>query len=201
MNYIVQFEQLDQNSIPIAGGKGANLGEMTSAGFPVPPGFVLTTEAYDAFVDTNNLQQQILALAQTVSLNDPQSSETASAQIRALFMQGVIADELKTALTDAYRPFQVNKNAVNAVAVRSSATAEDLPTASFAGQQDTFLNIQGEEALLDAVKQCWASLWTARAIVYRMRQSIDPAAVSLAVIVQQLIPADAAGVLFTANPL
>ena len=199
MSYTRSFAQLNKTNIPTAGGKGANLGEMTTAGLPVPAGFVLTTEAYDAFVQVHGLQQQIVELAQTVSADDPQSGEVASEKIRALFMSGKIANDLATEITSAYE--QLTQSSINAVAVRSSATAEDLPTASFAGQQDTFLNIQGNAALLDAVKKCWASLWTARAIAYRMRQGIDPASVSLAVVVQQLIPADAAGILFTANPV
>ena len=199
MSYTVPFSQLTKAHIPAAGGKGANLGELTMADLPVPAGFVLTTGAYDAFVEAHGLSQQIVDLAHAVSADDPQSSEAASKQIRALFMQGVIADDVASEITVAYG--QLTRTQGHAVAVRSSATAEDLPTASFAGQQDTYLNIQGEEALLDAVKKCWASLWTGRAISYRMRQKIDPATVSLAVVVQQLVPADAAGVLFTANPV
>ena len=199
MAYTIPFQQLNKGDIPAAGGKGANLGEMITAGFPVPSGFVLTTQAYDAFVQANGLQQQIVELAQAVSADDPQSSEVASEKIRALFMQGVIADDLAVEITNAYG--QLAQTNDNAVAVRSSATAEDLPTASFAGQQNSYLNIRGDDALLEAVKKCWASLWTARAISYRIRQGIDPASVSLAVVVQQMIPADAAGVLFTANPI
>ncbi|KAA3664762.1 MAG: phosphoenolpyruvate synthase, partial [Chloroflexi bacterium] len=199
MIYTVLFSQLNKTNIPAAGGKGANLGEMITAGFSIPDGFVLTTAAYDAFVQANGLQQQIIDLAHTASADNPQSGEDASEKIRALFMQGDIADDLVQEITTAYS--QLTQDNGNAVAVRSSATAEDLPTASFAGQQDTFLNIQGNDALLDAVKKCWASLWTARAISYRMRQGIDPASVSLVVVVQQLIPADVAGILFTANPV
>lgn len=198
MTYTVPFANLNKNS-PTAGGKGANLGEMTNAGFPIPAGFVLATAAYDAFVNEYKLQAQIVELAHTVSTDDPQSSEMASAKIQALFAQHEIADELAAEITTAYN--QLTQNGNTAVAVRSSATAEDLPDASFAGQQDTFLNIQNEAALLDAVKKCWASLWTARAIAYRLHQGIDPNAVSLAVVVQQLIPADCAGILFTANPM
>ena len=199
MSHIIPFSQLNKSNILTAGGKGANLGEMIRAGFPVPDGFVLTTGAYDAFVEANELQQQIVDLANTVTADNPQSSEDASQKIRALFMQGVIADDLVQEITTAYS--QLTQESGNAVAVRSSATAEDLPTASFAGQQDTFLNVQGNDALLDAVKKCWASLWTARAIAYRLRQEISPASVSLAVVVQQLIPADSSGILFTANPV
>jgi len=199
MAYTIPFAQLDKTNIPIAGGKGANLGEMITAGFPVPTGFVLTTAAYDAFVHAHGLQQQIIDLAQTVSANDPQSSEVAAKNIRGLFMDGVVSDDLTAEITTSYKQLMQSKE--TAVAVRSSATAEDLPTASFAGQQDTYLNIQNEEALIEAVKKCWASLWTARAISYRLRQEIDPATVSLAVVVQELIPAESAGILFTANPM
>ena len=199
MNHTIPFTQLNKNDVVAAGGKGANLGEMTKAGFPIPAGFVLTTKAYDAFVQAHGLQQKIVDLAQTVSADDPQSSESASQKIRALFMEGMIADNLAAEITTAYG--QLTQTSGTAVAVRSSATAEDLPTASFAGQQDTYLNIQGEDALLDAVKKCWASLWTARAISYRQRQGIAPSSVSLAVVVQQLVLADSAGILFTANPM
>lgn len=199
MSYVLTLQQVNKNSISSAGGKGANLGEMVTAGFPVPAGFILTTDAYDAFVQAHGLQQQIVELANAVSADDPQSSEITSQKIRALIMQGEIADDLAAEITAAYAQLHGGTN--GAVAVRSSATAEDLPTASFAGQQDTYLNIQGDAALLEAVKKCWASLWTARAIAYRQRQGIDPAGVSLAVVVQQLIPADAAGILFTANPV
>ncbi len=199
MSYTVPFAELGKNDVPLAGGKGANLGEMVCAGFPIPPGFVLTTAAYDAFVQTNNLQNKIVGLATTITPQNPQSSETISAAIRKLFLAGEMPDDIRTELLVAYA--NLVDDGAAPVAVRSSATVEDLPNASFAGQQDTFLNIQDEDALLDAVKQCWASLWTARAIAYRLKQGIDPANVSLAVVVQQLIPADAAGILFTANPL
>jgi len=196
MTYTIPFPQLNKTNIPAAGGKGANLGEMTTAGFPVPPGFVLTTAAYDAFVQTHGLHEQIIALASTASADDPQSSEAAAREIKHLFLGAEIPADFMNALFAGYRVLGEVP-----VAVRSSATAEDLPDASFAGQQETYLNVQGKDALLDAVKLCWASLWTARAISYRMHQDIDPAALSLAVVVQQLIPADSAGILFTANPL
>ncbi|MBV7334511.1 hypothetical protein KFU94_40985 [Chloroflexi bacterium TSY] len=195
MAHTIPFSQLNKTNIPLAGGKGANLGEMTTAGFPVPPGFVLTTEAYDAFVQANGLPQQIIDLAHTVSADDPQSSEAASEKIKQLFlgtdMPGDIVEAVMTA-NDALGE--------RAVAVRSSATAEDLPDASFAGQQETFLNVQVKDALLDAVKECWASLWTARAITYRFKQGIAPDDVSLAVVVQKQIASDVSGVAFSLNP-
>ncbi len=199
MTYTRSFSQLNKTDIARAGGKGANLGELTAAGFPVPPGFVLTTEAYDAFVAANQLQAQIISLATQTQADAPSTFEVASQQIRALFAQGAVPADIATEITQSYQQLMYNNG--YAVAVRSSATAEDLPTASFAGQQESYLNVQGDDALLHAVKQCWASLWTARAMAYRLRQNIDPADVSLAVVVQQLIPADCAGVLFTANPL
>ncbi|MEA3334961.1 MAG: PEP/pyruvate-binding domain-containing protein [Chloroflexota bacterium] len=199
MTYTTPFTQLGKNDIPLAGGKGANLGELTAAGFPVPAGFVLTTEAYGAFVNENGLQHQITELASAVAADDPQSAEEASAAIKERFLAGDMPEAIQIDLLEAYA--DLTMEGAIPVAVRSSATAEDLPTASFAGQQDTYLNIRGGRALLDAVKKCWASLWTARALSYRMRQDIDPATVSLAVVVQQFIPAESAGVLFTANPI
>jgi len=195
MTYTFPFSQLNKSNIPAAGGKGANLGEMTSAGFPVPGGFVLTTETYYAFMQAHGLQQQIVELAQTVSGDNPQSSEAASAKIKQLFlgadMPAKIAEVVMTASAELGEV---------SVAVRSSATAEDLPDASFAGQQETYLNVQGKDAILDAVKQCWASLWTARAITYRIKQEITPAEVSLAVVVQQHIESEVSGVAFSLNP-
>lgn len=198
MKRILSFAEINKSDISQAGGKGANLGEMTVAGFTVPAGFVVTTAAYDAFVQANDLQQQIVDLANGVSVDDPQSGQNASGKIGARFLSAEIGDELATEIKDSYRA--LIQDSAQAVAVRSSATAEDLPTASFAGQQDSFLNIQSEGALLDAVKKCWASLWTGRAIAYRQRQGIAPDAVSLAVVVQLLVPADVSGILFTADP-
>lgn len=195
MTFTVPFSELKKSDIPNAGGKGANLGEMTTSGFPVPDGFVLTTNAYADFVQKNLLQAQILALANTVTMDDPQSSEAASAKIKALFLEAQIPQEIVDALSMAIKPLGDAP-----VAVRSSATAEDLPNASFAGQQDSYLNVIGKDALLDAVKNCWASLWTARAISYRLKQKISPDDVKLAVVVQKLIDADVSGVAFSLNP-
>lgn len=195
MSYVIPFHELEKGNIPAAGGKGANLGEMTMAGFPVPSGFVLTTEAYDAFVRAHGLQQQIVDLASRVSIDNPQSSEDASEKIKQLFLDARFTDDIAAVLLPAYAEMQEG-----AVAVRSSATAEDLPDASFAGQQESYLNVQGRESLLDAVKRCWASLWTARAITYRLKQAIAPSDVSLAVVVQRQIAADVSGVAFSLNP-
>jgi rifampicin phosphotransferase len=192
MIFIREFDELGSSDIDQAGGKGANLGELTRAGIPVPPGFVITTEAYRTYVGEHQLDDKITALA--AASDDPAGYDDASAQIRALF-DYELSNSLRREIAEAYAALGEAP-----VAVRSSATAEDLPDASFAGQQDTYLNVRGVEDLVVAVRDCWASLWTARAMAYRARQSIDPATVSLAVVVQQMVDADAAGVMFTANP-
>jgi phosphohistidine swiveling domain-containing protein len=193
MIFIKQFDEIARDDIDEAGGKGANLGELTGAGLPVPPGFVVVTEAYRAYVADHQLAERIAALA--AATDDSAGYDAASAQIRALFGDE-LSDSLRAEIAEAYATLGEDVP----VAVRSSATAEDLLEASFAGQQDTYLNVRGLEDLLVAVRDCWASLWTARAMAYRARQDIDPASVSLAVVVQQMVDAESAGVMFTANP-
>lgn len=180
------------------GGKGTSLARLARAGLPVPPGFHLTTQAYWRFVNANGIQPCILETLAGLDPSDPEALDAAAQKISAAFAQGQIPPEIIVEVKAAYAGlFGIR----SAVAVRSSATAEDLPEASFAGQQETYLNVCGAEAVLEAVKKCWASLWTGRAIAYRARAGIDSAAVSLAVVVQALVFADAAGVLFTANPV
>lgn len=180
------------------GGKGASLARLASAGLPVPGGFHVTTEAYRRFVAEDGLQPAILEAVKAVNLSEPSSLETASRAIADLFARVPMPTEIEEAVARAYGELPGEDPVV---AVRSSATAEDLPDLSFAGQQETYLNIHGLDAVQDAVKRCWASLWTARAIGYRAQHGIDQASVSLAVVVQLLVPADAAGILFTANPV
>jgi len=198
MQYIKSLAELNRADLPIAGGKGANLGALIQAGLPVPPGFCVITPAYRGFVEMNKLETEIRQILEAAHMDDPASLEKASDSIRACFQHG----ELPPALADEIRQAYANlHNPPSPVAVRSSATAEDLPDLSFAGQQDTYLNILGEAALLDAVIRCWASLWTARAIGYRARNQISHDEVALAVIVQQMVQSEASGALFTANPL
>ena len=168
--------------LPAAGGKGANLGELLAAGLPVPDGFAVTTAAYRAH-----------ALAAGI---DPDRATADPAGARTAIEAASLDPEFRHELAAA-----VEKLGPTPVAVRSSATAEDLPGAAFAGQQDTFLNVEGPDAVADAVRKCWASLWTDRAVEYRKRQEIAPADVAIAVVVQRMVDAEAAGVLFTANPL
>jgi rifampicin phosphotransferase len=185
---VVRLGQVGKGDLATAGGKGANLGELIRAGFPVPAGFVVTTAGYDHFVTHNTLEQTIEQMLKTKQMD--------GVAIRSAFESAHIPPPVEQHILTAFR--QLGQCPV---AVRSSATAEDLPDAAFAGQQDTFLNVVGEQAVLDAVRRCWASLWTERAIAYRERQSLDQSTVKIAVVVQCMVAADIAGVMFTANPV
>ena len=168
----MNIADLSKNDIPIAGGKAANLGELVSAGFNVPPGFVLTTLSYDDFVAANNLVPQIDSVLASVDVNSESSLQGASATIRKAFEDAIIPTDLTQEVQKEYgRMFKGKKACL--VAVRSSATAEDLPTASFAGQQDTFLNVPNAEDLMDKIKKCWGSLFTPRAIAYRVTKNFN----------------------------
>jgi phosphohistidine swiveling domain-containing protein len=185
-------------SLDLVGGKGASLARLAQADLPVPGGFHVTTAAYRAIVEENDLQPAILAALANAVIARPSTLEAASREIRQCFAEADIPPAVASAIAHAYASLPgVNP----AVAVRSSATAEDLPEASFAGQQDTFLNVKGTEAVLEAARNCWSSLWTARAIGYRMRQGINPETVQLAIVVQLLVAAEVAGILFTSDPM
>ncbi len=187
-----------QADLETVGGKGTSLAKLARAGLPVPDGFHVTTAAYRQFVAANQLQAGIQAALEEADTARPATLEAAADKIRNLFAGASLPGDLANAIVSAYGTLP---GANPAVAVRSSATAEDLPEASFAGQQETFLNVCGAEQVLEAVQKCWASLWTARAIGYRARQGIGSESVALAVVVQLLVEAEAAGILFTANPL
>ncbi|MDR1072407.1 MAG: hypothetical protein LBL45_01870, partial [Treponema sp.] len=185
-----------QATLEIAGGKGMSLSKILTAGIPVPDGFHVTTTAYRIFVEMNHIQPHINKLLDGIDSNNTSRLEDISTRIGMLFHDGEIPQEVAAAIKTAYAGL-----GNIAVAVRSSATAEDLPDASFAGQQETYLNIQGENEVLVAVKRCWASLWTARAIAYRVKNDIKQELVALAVVVQKLAFSDASGVMFTLNPI
>src|SRR5829696_1660094 len=192
------FGDLDRTMLPIAGGKAANLGELARAGLPVPDGFCLTTAAYELVAEGADLDQILNDLAGTDPEDTSRLAELAAAA-RASLSEASVPDDLVEAITRAYR--ELGNGASVAVAVRSSATAEDLPYASFAGQQETYLNVVGADNVLDAVRRCWTSLWTDRAVSYRASNGIDHRSVRLAVVVQRMVEAEVAGILFTANPL
>lgn len=196
MTYVKELGDVGPDAIADVGGKAVGLGGLIHAGLPVPPGFVLTTAAYSEFVAGNRLDAAIQELATLQPNAAPEDYEHASALIRTLFNKGVIPAAIQAELEAAYQHLGRD----TAVAVRSSATAEDLASASFAGQQETYLNVHGMEALRQAVIDCWASLWTARAMAYRAREGVRRDHVRLAVVMQQMVEADAAGVMFTANP-
>ncbi|MEU8898639.1 PEP/pyruvate-binding domain-containing protein [Nocardia sp. NPDC048505] len=183
-------------TLELAGGKGSSLARMAAAELPVPPGFHVTTTAYRRYVAADGLHDRILEVAARVSADQPETWRTAATEIAALLAAQPIPAPIEQAIRDAYAEL-----GEVAVAVRSSATAEDLPDLSFAGQQETYLDITGADEVVAAVTRCWASLWTDRAIGYRVRQAISADEVALAVVVQELVPAAAAGVAFTANPL
>ncbi|GAB2721412.1 PEP/pyruvate-binding domain-containing protein [Arthrobacter bambusae] len=188
--------------VAVAGGKGAALGELVRQGFPVPPGFIVTTSAYLSFLAETNVGAALGGFLSVEPDEVPDggapdgSDGTGGAALRALFAGAEMPGRLRQEILDAYAGL-----GGGAVAVRSSATAEDLPGAAFAGQQDTYLNVQGGDDVVQAVASCWASLWTDRAMAYRRRQGIDPHEVAIAVVVQKMVPAAMAGVLFTANPV
>ena len=189
------------------GGKALSLSKMTAAGFPVPPGFTVTTGAYRQFVADNNLQETIIDLAKPEVAGQRASFDSAAESIQALFYGADPTDELKAQIAAAYTalgdgvPAAGGSAAGVPVAVRSSANAEDLPDLSFAAQQDTYLNVRGLDAVIAAVCNCWASLWTARAIAYRHENAIAHDAVAMAVVVQTMVPAEVSGILFTVNPV
>ncbi len=197
---IVWFDEVDKDDISLVGGKGANLGEMVSFDIPVPPGFIVTAEAYYQFLDENKLKPKIGEILKQVDASDPQSFQEVSEKIKKLILNGKIPKEIADEVVKDYLKLgSLFKQSL--VSVRSSATAEDLPTASFAGQQATFLNVQGEASVVDSVRQCWASLFEPRAIFYREEQGFDHLKVGIAVIVQKMVQSETSGVMFTLDPL
>lgn len=180
------------------GGKGSALAELKLAGLPVPGGFHVTTDAYRMFVEVNDLQPIIERRLETVDAEQPRTLEDASRHIQEAFLASSIPDDVGRAILEAYGDLP---GAAPSVAVRSSATAEDQPEASFAGQLETYLDVSGDDQVLDTARRCWASLWTARAIGYRERQGIEHTGTAVGVVVQQLVDADVAGILFTESPL
>jgi pyruvate,water dikinase len=198
MAIIAWFEEVDKNDIPLVGGKGANLGEMTQAGIRVPGGYNITIEGYDKFVETNVLHDKVMDFLKELDVDDTAALQKASGDIRDLMEIQPIPDDLELLITDAYdKAIADFPDAF--VAVRSSATAEDLPDASFAGQQETFLNVQGHEMLLDAVKKCWSSLFTPRAIFYRVQQGFSHEEVKLSIVVQRMVNSFTSGIMFTSD--
>ncbi|MBN2075519.1 MAG: phosphoenolpyruvate synthase [Dehalococcoidales bacterium] len=192
---VVWFQEVTKNDIATVGGKGANLGEMTNAGIPVPQGFIVTADAYFHFIKTAGIHDEIANTLESLDVQDSKQLQTLAAKVQDIIIGSEIPAEIVEEIERAYI-----KMGRGLVAVRSSATAEDLPEASFAGQQATFLNITGDKNVVNAVKECWASLFGARAIFYRQEQGFDHFKVGIAVPVQHMIQSETSGVMFTVEP-
>ena len=193
---ILWFNEVGKDDIPLVGGKGANLGELTRVGVPVPPGFVITADTYYQFIERAQLTDAIRRVLESLNVDDNEKLQASSARIKKLVLGAEMSEHVSSAIVAAYE-----KLGSPLVAVRSSATAEDLPEASFAGQQSTYLNIAGAKDLLLAVKNCWASLFEPRAIFYRVHQNYDHFSVRIAVPVQKMIQSQTSGVMFTVEPV
>ncbi len=199
MPEIIDIASVSDTDLSLVGGKAGKLGELVRQGLPVPPGFVVTTEAYARFVGATGLSGVISRALSTLDEARPASFEEASQKIRSAFESTEFPPDLRTAIAAAYEAFS-RKHSVRFSAVRSSSTAEDLASASFAGLQETYLNVHGEENVLDAVRRCWGSLFTPRVLVYRQKKGFDHATVRLAVVVQKMVDATVSGILFTRDP-
>ncbi len=197
---VLPFSQISKDDIPLVGGKGANLGEMYNFGIPVPNGFVVTAQAYERVIEHNALQPVIREIIRQTEITNQKELEKASIKIQRLIHTADIPNELVKEIFDSYKSLKKG-DATPLVAVRSSATAEDLPDASFAGQQESYLDIKGEANLIQAVRSAWGSLWGARAIFYRATQKYDHFKVLLAVPVQLMIQSEVSGVVFSVNPV
>jgi pyruvate,water dikinase len=212
MEYILWLDQLSREDLLIAGGKGANLGEMIKLKLPVPQGFVITAKAFDKFLEANKIKGQINELIKKCDVENTSQLLETSKKIKDLIVAQEIPHLIKSEIIEAYKSLSYTDQVVSEeilkliavgrelaiVAVRSSATTEDLPTASFAGQQASFLNVRGQKELLDSIKKCWASLYEPRAIFYRAKHGFGRA--SIAVIVQRMVNSEKSGVIFTINP-
>ncbi|MCL4383860.1 phosphoenolpyruvate synthase [Patescibacteria group bacterium] len=199
---ILWFSQVNHSDIGEAGGKGANLGEMYNLGIPVPNGFVVTASAYFRFLDENKLNEKIKEVLKATDVDDPEQLQNASLKIKTLIKKSTVSEELANEIMKAYKKLSDYGGLRNVpVAVRSSATAEDLPDASFAGQQETFLDVIGESNVVNRVRDCWASLFTPRSIFYRQKKHYDHFKVGIAVPVMKMVKSDVSGIMFTINPV
>ncbi len=196
MSIIIGFRSEGATSVAAVGGKGANLGHLTHAGFRVPPGFTVSTEAYQEFIERNDLSPLIRDMVAGLDYADADALERDAARIRAAIGGAAMPDRIAAEIRRAYASIGPDLY----VAVRSSGTAEDTAAASFAGMHDTYLDVRGETSVVEAVQRCWASMWTTRAIAYRHSQGFDHATATIAVVVMTMVESDVSGVLFTANP-
>ncbi len=201
MENVAWFENLSSSDVEIAGGKGASLGEMVNAGLPVPPGFAVTAQAYEKFVNEENIIDEMNDLLEKVNVDDSEALKETGEKVRNIILEAEMPEDIREDIIESYRELSERTEEPNvSVAVRSSATAEDMPDASFAGQQETYLHVSGEEDLLNKVQECWASLFTDRAIFYREKNDYAHKDVLISVPVQKMVNSEKAGVLFTSHP-
>ncbi|MBU4502578.1 MAG: phosphoenolpyruvate synthase [Nanoarchaeota archaeon] len=218
MGNIAWFKELSKDDIPLVGGKGANLGEMFNSGIPVPPGFIVTAEAFKNFLDKTGIADEIYSVLDGLDVENNENLQAASKKIGGIIINAGMPNDIAQDIRENYDNLNVDEDVFRTagkealdiiksgreppfVAVRSSATAEDLPEASFAGQQETFLNIKGAKRLIRAVQDCWASLFTARAIYYRVQNNFPHDKVLIAVVVQKMVNSNKSGVIFSVNPV
>ena len=201
MDLIQDFRKLNKHSLPLVGGKNASLGELINSGIRVPPGFAVTTNSYSIFMEKAGINDSIFSLLGDLDPDNIETLNQVAEKIQEMIKTAVIPDDVQKAIAEGYS-LLCKKCEVDAlpVAVRSSATAEDLPTASFAGQQDTYLWITSAARVIDSVRKCWASLYTPRAISYRVQNDFPHEKVLISVGVQKMVNSKAAGVMFTLNP-
>lgn len=198
---VLWLYEIDKDDIPIAGGKGANLGELMRLGIPVPEGFVVDANTFKNFIESTGLKEKIIEILNNIDVNNTKELEEASRTIRRMIEETPMPKEIEEEIRRAYRQLCEELGEEVYVAVRSSATAEDLPSASFAGQQETYLNVKGEDDVVEKVKKCWSSLYTPRAIFYRVQHGFRHETVSIAVVVQKMVNSEKSGVMFTSHPI
>jgi pyruvate,water dikinase len=218
MANVLWFKEIRKKDIPDCGGKGANLGEMYNSGIPVPPGFVVTAQAYKHFLEESGIADEIYFILGNLNVEDNKELQAAAKKIQEIIIRAQMPKDIVEDIVESYESLNVDEDVFKKagkealsiikagrdppfVAVRSSATAEDLPQASFAGQQATFLNIKGNKGLIKAVQECWASLFMARAIYYRVKNNFPHEKVFIAVVVQKMINSRSSGVIFSVNPM
>ncbi len=202
MKFIAWFSEINKEDIPIAGGKGANLGEMSQIGLPIPPGFIVTADTYWEFMTRSGLKNTVFDILKRTNVDDTDQLEANAKKIRDMITNAKMPTDIEMHIVQAYRKLcnEYGGGKPIYVAVRSSATAEDLPEASFAGQQETYLDVTGEKDVVRNVQKCWASLFTSRAIFYRAKQGFSHEKVKLAAVVQKMVESEVSGVMFTADP-
>ncbi|MDH7596208.1 MAG: phosphoenolpyruvate synthase [Methanothrix sp.] len=199
MAIVVWLEEVGKEDIPVVGGKGASLGEMINIGIPVPGGFAVTAQAFRQFIERAGIAKELFDSLK-VDVNNPEDLLRAEATAKKIVMDAEVPEDIENAIKERYRELCEREGEEVFVAVRSSATAEDLPDASFAGQQETYLNVRGADAVFEAVKKCWASLYGARAIFYRVEQGFEHEKVNLSAIVQKMVDSEKSGVMFSSQP-